>query len=65
MISEAMLKRQAQQAEKKKRISAAAGESSDGGGNGTSDNAKSKEAEKMERLVKTIEENYKKELVEL
>lgn len=64
MISEALLKREA----KKKR---AADLSSDGfaGNNsgvegGSASKAKS-ESEKMERLVKTMEENYRRELVEL
>jgi phosphoglycerate-specific signal transduction histidine kinase len=64
MISEALLKREA----KKKK---AAEVSSDGGGfagsgveGGSASKAKS-ESEKMERLVKTMEENYRRELVEL
>lgn len=63
MISEALLKREA----KKKK---AAEVSSDGGfaGSGVEGGSASKaksESEKMERLVKTMEENYKRELVEL
>jgi hypothetical protein len=67
MISEALRKR-----EEKKRLKATGDFSSDGlaGGNnsgvegGSAQKAKS-ESEKMERLVKTMEENFKKELVEL
>jgi len=63
MISEALLKREA----KKKK---AAEVSSDGGfaGSGVEGGSASKaksESEKMERLVKTMEENYRRELVEL
>ena len=62
MISEALLKREA----KKKK---AAELSSDGfGGSGVEGGSASKaksESEKMERLVKTMEENYRRELLEL
>jgi hypothetical protein len=67
MISEALLKR-----ETKKKQKAAADFSSDGfvnGNNsgvegGSASKAKS-ESEKIQRIVKTVEEDYKRELLEL
>ena len=56
MISEAMLKRQAAQ-EKRRKV----GDSSDGDASGQ----KTKESEKMERMLKTLEENFKSQLFEL
>ena len=64
MISEALLKR-----ETKKKQKAAADFSSDGFVNsgvegGSASKAKS-ESEKIQRIVKTVEEDYKRELLEL
>jgi hypothetical protein len=62
MISEALLKREA----KKKKAAEVSSDGFAGSGveGGSASKAKS-ESEKMERLVKTMEENYRRELVEL
>lgn len=62
MISEALLKREA----KKKKAAEVSSDGFAGSGVevGSASKAKS-ESEKMERLVKTMEENYRRELVEL
>lgn len=60
MISEALLKREA----KKKKAADSDGLAGSGVEGGSALKAKS-ESEKMERLLKTMEEDYKRELVEL
>jgi len=63
MISEALLKREAKK-KKAAEVSSDGGFAGSGVEGGSAFKAKS-ESEKMERLLKTMEEDYKRELVEL